>query len=194
MHPYGMQPSDSEVLEAIRNVNTAYKGLKENEADEPNDFGPGGPLMFYSEFLAVRTGYVDKMPKEDRLNLTLDCVRRYLVMKSSPRLDIFDKEKAFQFRPFEARVKKGADQMAVMEVMAELRNIDRGLGMPRKLQDGGCGTLMYHDWHLMFELGVPRLRQMEPLRKLGEEEKEHFVSVLKDALRAACEGDEGEYE
>lgn len=194
-HPYGMCPSDRDVLEAVKDTQGAYKHLGEAQNQDLPDLGKCGPAMYYCEFLSVRHYYIDKLSRPERLDLTVECIRRYLETANAPACSLFDKGKAYDCRPIECRIVKGTDKDMVFSALAELRSIDRALGMPRKMQDTKCGTLTYQDWHLMFEMSVPWLRNLTPLRqKLEDEKKEQFVEALKNALKAAEEDDEDEGE
>lgn len=209
IHPYGMQPTDFEVAEAIKKTNNIYKKLGDaalKDDEQPRNFGIAGPEMFYAEFLSVYANYVTRQPIDDKVEFTIACVRRYLECDGAVRLDFYDKGKgAYEWRPLELRLRPGANFQTTLGVTAELRLIDRSLGMPRDFQDGvtrkgqkvktgrGVGTLVYHDWHLMVELGVPRLRMLTPLRnKLEDPKKEQFVSSLKKQLQDALNEDEND--
>jgi hypothetical protein len=210
IHPYGMKPSDPEIVEAIRKVINVHNQIKDPET-ETRDLGVAGPEMYYGEFLSVRVNYVDKLSKEERLDLTINCIKRYLECGSATRLDMFDKDKpAFEWRPIESRVKVSSEFKNLIALTAKLRLVDRDLGMPRDFQDGvirkgqkvkatrSIGVLVYHDWHIMAEMGLPWLRNLATLKnKLKDSEKEQFVSALKDALKASLEANESghdEYE
>ncbi len=201
IHPYGMKPSDYEIVEAVKKTNNVYNKMEDPEV-EPRDLGVGGPEMYYCEFLNVRMNYVDKLSKQERLDLTIACIKRYLEIESAEKIDLFDKEKAYEWRPLECRVKVTSDFKKLVAFTAQLRIIDRDLGMPRDLQDGiirkgqkvkatrSVGVLVYHDWHLMAEMGVPWVRNLSTLKnKLKDSEKEQFVSSLKDALQASLDAE-----
>jgi hypothetical protein len=204
IHPYGMKPTDSEIVDAIKKVNNVYTKL-EDPSEELRDLGVAGPEMYYAEFLSVRVHYVDKLSRQERADLTIDCVKRYLEIESAPRLDLFDKGKAFEWRPLESRLKITSDFKSLIGLTAKLRIVDRDLGMPKDLQDGvirrgqkvkktrSVGLLVYHDWHLMAEMGVPWVKNLSVLKnKLQDSQKEQFASSLKDALQASLDSSETE--
>lgn len=191
-HPYGMSPSDRDIVEAVKDTKSAYSHLGEAQNQDLPDLGKCGPAMYYCEFMAVRNNYIDKLSRVERLDLTIECIQRYLELDSAPACTLFEKGKGYEWRPIECRIVKGTDKDMVFSALAELRSIDRALGMPRKLQDTKCSTLLYQDWHLMFEMGVPWLRNLNPMRKLPGEKKEQFAEALKNALKEAECADDNE--
>ena len=81
------------------------------------------------------------------------------------------------------------DKIKKLEIRLRLNDSD--LGMPEHLQHDGYGFLTYHDWHIMFDLGEKWMTSLSTLRtKAGEEEKEHFIQALRDALQQRDEIEE----
>jgi Fe-S-cluster containining protein len=237
MHAFGINPSDGEVGAAIGAARASYGPLPETTCDHRAICCRAGcPNMYYAEFLSIHDGHVLGLTEEQRLDLTIECVKRYLQTQKveNPKPCVFLGEgnmcKTYQYRPLKCRLyglipadlyernvddlsaemgvpKEGiplcqqcdrvrvkpefkdrfpdgkvpSDEIKALE--AALRSNDRRLGVPKKVQDAGFGYLTYHDWHVMFELGEEWMARLTALRTtLGDAEKEHFVSALKDAL------------
>ena len=88
-HPFGMSPSEDEVQMAIYNVKGLFTTLPETTCGHRTECcNSGCPNMYYSEYLNLRIECIEKMEKPARIDLTLECLRRYLtpqdVMKPKP--------------------------------------------------------------------------------------------------------------
>lgn len=78
-HPYGMRPSDEKVSLAIVMTRRAYDSLPETTCKQRAlCCNAGCPNMHYAEFMSIREGAVQKMAPDQRLNLTIECIKRYL--------------------------------------------------------------------------------------------------------------------
>jgi len=237
-HPYDMDPTPTELKKGIEKARATYVGLPETVCDHRALCCQAGcPNLYYSEYLSLREGFIEKMTTDQRLELTAECVKRYLMNQRVEKLKpcVFLGEKnmctVYDCRPLKCRtyglipdalykwvVKSVAHEMQVPEFTVplcwqcdrvkvkpefaekfpngcvpedmlrdlekRLRDVDLKLGLPKDVQDAGHGFLTFHDWHVMFELGESWMVKLTKLRiKLSDEEKEQFVSSLKDALR-----------
>jgi Fe-S-cluster containining protein len=78
-HPFGMDPSEDQIADAVAEAKKVYEGIPATTCDHRVDCCSAGcPNMYYNEFLAIRRGVVDKMSKKERIDLTIGCVQRYL--------------------------------------------------------------------------------------------------------------------
>ena len=76
----------------------------------------------------------------------------------------------------------------IVDMERSLREADRVIGMPKKVQDDGFGFLTFHDWHLMTQLGAKWMEGLTALRtKCTDEQKEQFVMALKKSLEAGLD-------
>lgn len=79
MHPYGMKITDDSEALAISMVRKAYLSLPSTTCKQRAlCCNAGCPNMYYSEFLSMRQGAIEKMPRTERIELTVECMRRYL--------------------------------------------------------------------------------------------------------------------
>ena len=77
--PFGMNPTDQQIESAIGGLAKVYFGIPETTCSHRCECcKAGSPNMYFLEFLAIRRKHVDRMPKEKRLDLTIDCVRYYV--------------------------------------------------------------------------------------------------------------------
>lgn len=78
-HPFGMNPTEKVLDMAVVGAREVYEGCPETTCCQRAICCHAGcPNMYYSEFLSIRRGAVDRMTSEQRVNLTVECVRRYL--------------------------------------------------------------------------------------------------------------------
>ena len=75
----------------------------------------------------------------------------------------------------------------IKEIETELKSIDNVLlGISSEAQEKGFGFLVYHDWHLIFEMGTVWLEKLTPIRlRFSQKEKDDFVVSLKNVLRSS---------
>jgi Fe-S-cluster containining protein len=74
-----MSPSEAKVEVAIGRAREAYEGLPETTCDHRAICCKAGcPNMYYSEFLSIYQGSFLKMPADKKLEVTIECIRRYL--------------------------------------------------------------------------------------------------------------------
>ena len=201
----------------------------------------GFPNCAFSEFLQIYRDNVLKMSREERLNLTLECVKRYITSQSpdAPKKPcaFLSKEtnlcSVYESRPTKCRTygiiphnlyKRIVNQVSIdtgvperyiplcvqcpyvqikpefankfpngtipeemiREIETELKAIDNTLlGVTTEAQEQGFGFLAYHDWHLIFEMGVTWLEKLTPIRlKFSQEEKDKFIVSLKNVLQS----------
>lgn len=109
MHPYGIKLTPKKEMAAVREARKAYEGLPETTCCQRAECcNAGCPNMYYSEFLSIRQGAVDKMSKKDRVGLTVECVRRYLQNQAVPKPCVFlGKDKScgvYEFRHLKCRL------------------------------------------------------------------------------------------
>ena len=234
--PFGMKPTDSQVTKALDSCRKIQKLCPETTCNHRIECCSAGcPNMYLCEFLSIREGVVDRLPRDKRTVLTLGCLRNYL-MGSGSRPCVFLDEKMCSIYPHRhikcrlyglippglfdriansvAKENKVARETlplsqqcpfvklkpewseqypdghvpeeCIKEMETQLRKIDRSLGMDEKTQDDGFGFLTYHDWHLLCEFGPEWMETLTQLRlKLGNAEKEQFLSVLEAQLKAA---------
>lgn len=236
-HPYGMNPLDSDLKMASFKVEATQSKVPPTTCSHRGECCRAGcPNMYYSEYLAM-ADLVSGWSREDRIEVILDCLRRYLKPQvvDDPKPCLFLAEssgdvsgcscKVYAVRPLKCRLygqipeklyrknvlsvarEMGVDKESVPlcvqcdkvkgRVLAEseivdmersLREADRILGMPQKVQDDGFGFLTFHDWHLMTQLGTEWMEGLTSLRtKCNDEQKEQFVSALKRSLEALIE-------
>lgn len=110
-HPFGMNPPDMRVFRSMQVVRNIQKRCPETICNHRNECCKAGcPNMYYSEFLNLRHGYVDKLTRDERIELTLGCVKRYL-MPQKPGVTkpcVFLGEdtmcKCYDFRPVKCRI------------------------------------------------------------------------------------------
>jgi Fe-S-cluster containining protein len=89
-HPFGMNPNEVLVEDCVKKVREIYDTLPLTTCDHKTDCcKAGNPNFYYCEFLSVREGSVDRMPKNDRLELTIECLRRYLTKQGTPKPCVF---------------------------------------------------------------------------------------------------------
>jgi len=237
-HPFKMSPSEDEVQMAVFTAKEINDTLPETTCNHKIECCKSGcPNMYYSEYLYLRVDYIEKMSKEGRLNLIVECLRRYLKQqnitdpKPCPLLND-TMCGAYSSRPYRCRtyglipdeeytkmVESVAKDFKIdkekiplcaqcpnVKIKAEfaekfptgklpvgkmpqdqaiLKTTDIMIGMPVQMQAMGYGYLTFHDWHLLFELGMEWLESLSKLRtSLKDEQKEQFVQSLKKAHEA----------
>ena len=237
-HVFGMNPSKSQVVTALEETKKIYDPLPETTCDHRALCCKAGcPNMYYAEYLSIRNEFIDKMTKDQKLDLIIECVKRYLQPQEvqNPKPCVFLGEKnmcgVYSARPlkcrlyglipksvYESNVANVAKDMNIQkekiplcmqcdrvkikeeyrdrfpdgvipsqmlkDMETALRKNDVELGMPVDLQVNGFAFLTFHDWHIMFDVGESWMANLTQLRlKLKEEEKEHFVNSLKEALK-----------
>lgn len=80
MYAYGINPTNKQVRNSIKSAKKVYDALPETTCDHRACCcNAGCPNMYYSEYLDIKVNYVDKMGKEERLQLLLDCIWYYLL-------------------------------------------------------------------------------------------------------------------
>lgn len=78
-HPFNMSPSEDEIQMAIYNIKELFSTLPETTCGHKTECCRAGcPNMYYSEYLALRVEHIEKMDKIKRVDLLLECLRRYL--------------------------------------------------------------------------------------------------------------------
>lgn len=110
-HVYGMDPTPDQVAKAVERVEKSYEGLPETTcAHRACCCESGCPNMYYAEFLNIYTGHVVALPAELRLDLTVECIRRYLT-KQGPGVKkpcvFLGKDKmcaVYPYRPLKCRL------------------------------------------------------------------------------------------
>lgn len=86
LHPFGMNPTDDQIAESVIEARSVYKGSPSTTCCSLAECCKAGmPNLYYSEFLSIRRGAVDKMTKEERTNLTVECIRRYLTHQTKKK-------------------------------------------------------------------------------------------------------------
>lgn len=239
-HPFDMSPLPSQVDRAIDATQATYKPLPETTCDHRGICCRAGcPNMYYAEFLGIYRKFVLPMGKDERVDLTLQCLRMYLkpqsVEDTKPCVFLKDNNcSVYASRPLKCRlyglypsslyrrmVSGVASDMGVPEeklplctqcdrvkikpeyakeyptgkipehVVAQaekaLRDNDRFLGIPAKMQVSGYGYLTYHDWHIMCELGEKYMELLSRVRtSWTSEKKELLIQDMKKLLSSAC--------
>lgn len=104
-----MDPSEDQIAYATKTAMEVYEDTPETTCcHKAACCNAGCPNMYYSEFLSVRRGAVDKMTPEERLNLTLECVKRYLQDQRTPKPCVFLKKDnmcgIYEFRHLKCRL------------------------------------------------------------------------------------------
>lgn len=93
MHPFEMNPTDIDIMKALDACQTIQDLCPQTTCDHRCECcAAGSPNMYYVEFLSIRQGVVDRLPRDKRIALTLACLRNYL-MGSGPRPCVFLDEK-----------------------------------------------------------------------------------------------------
>jgi Fe-S-cluster containining protein len=78
-YPFGIDPTEEDIASAVEQGQKIYEGCPETTCCSKNECcNAGCPNLYFTEFLNIRRGAVDKMPPEQRINLTIECVKRYL--------------------------------------------------------------------------------------------------------------------
>ena len=78
-HPFGIRPTDAEVIRATKKAASYYAELPETTCGHRACCCKAGcPNMYYSEYLNIRDAYVDKMSKDERFELLMGCIWYYL--------------------------------------------------------------------------------------------------------------------
>lgn len=110
MDPFGTKLSEQAKKEAISRVRNLVEELPETTCNHRAlCCNAGCPNMTYSEYLSIREMYIDPMGKEERLELLLECVRRYITPqdpvnpKPCPHLNSENKCSVYLARPFRCR-------------------------------------------------------------------------------------------
>jgi Fe-S-cluster containining protein len=110
MDPFGTKLSEQDKRKAIGVVRSLVEELPETTCNHRAQCcNAGCPNMTYSEYLSIREMYIDKMSEEERLELLLECVRRYITPqnpldpKPCPHLDSENKCSVYLARPFRCR-------------------------------------------------------------------------------------------
>lgn len=105
-----MNPTDQQCACAIRLVEDAYTKLPETTCQHRTCCCRAGcPNMYFCEFINIYSGAVAEMPTEKRLDLTVECVRRYLTPQTpgqdKPCVHL-DGEmcSVYKFRPLKCRL------------------------------------------------------------------------------------------
>ena len=79
-YPFGMNPTESQIESATGNLVKVYFKVPETTCSHRNECCKAGcPNMYFCEFLAIRRKFVDRWPKDKRLELTLGCLRYYVM-------------------------------------------------------------------------------------------------------------------
>lgn len=233
--PFGMNPSEQEIEKAVASVREEYKNVPETVCCHKAECcNAGCPNMYWGEFLSIRRGVVDKMTSQQRIDVTVKCLQRYLYDQSKPKPCLFlgadNKCTIYDYRHLKCRLyglipdslyslnantvakemgvpreevplcsqckfvkvkpefkdkfpNNKVPQSSIKKMEKSMRELDRGLGLEKEIQDEGFGFLTYHDWHLLFEFGEKWMESLTKIRlHCTDEEKEKFVSALKSEL------------
>lgn len=93
-HPFGINPSDEDVVRVAREALASYSSLPETTCSHRACCCKAGcPNMYYSEYLSIRCNFIDDMGQDERLGLLLGCIRYYL-------FDQYEKDENGQKVPF----------------------------------------------------------------------------------------------
>lgn len=233
--------SDKRVDMALTAVNKAYEPLPETTCKSlACCCKVACPNMVFSEFLNIYKNFVLKMSREERLDLTIECVKSYLINQGPVIIEkpcVFLSKtnmcNVYDARPLKCRTygiiphnlyKKIVDRVSIdtginardiplcvqcpfvkikpefadrfpngklpenmiKEIEMELKAIDNTLmGVSSEAQEKGFGFLVYHDWHLIFEMGTGWLEKLTPIRlKFSQKQKDDFVESLRKLLQA----------
>ena len=107
-HPYGMNPTEQCIEEVVKTVQKIHKECPETTCKSRAECCKfQSPNMYYNEFLNLRRNYVEKMSKEERLELTIACIRLYLYDESVSKPCVFLKDhmcSAYEFRQIKCRL------------------------------------------------------------------------------------------
>lgn len=110
-HPFGITPTEDQVAISIEAARVAYEELPETTCDHRACCCKAGcPNMYYSEFLSIYHGTVAKLEPKARLELAVECVRRYLQKQdiTNPKPCVFlgddNKCKTYAYRPLKCRL------------------------------------------------------------------------------------------
>lgn len=106
--PFGIDPTEKQVAGAVDAVRAVYYGTPETTCCSLAECCSAGmPNIYFSEFLAIRRGAVDVMNDEQRTNLTVECIRRYLQTQEKKKPCAFLKENKcsiYENRPLKCRL------------------------------------------------------------------------------------------
>jgi len=85
-HPYGIKLKPKQTTMAIAFARKRQRSVPETTcAHRTCCCMAGCPNMYYAEFLSIYDGIILKMGERDRIDLTVECVRRYLQAQSVER-------------------------------------------------------------------------------------------------------------
>lgn len=134
-HPFGMTPYPSQVLTATASTQEVYAPLPETTCDHRAQCcNAGCPNMYYAEFLGIYHGFVEQMPQDQWIELTLQCLRMYLqpqkVDKPKPCPLLKDSKCSVYFaRPLRCRL-YGLYPSALYKQMVE--GVAKDMGVPEE--------------------------------------------------------------
>lgn len=125
-HPFGIDPTEDQLDKAVYETRNIYDECPPTTCNHlARCCKAGCPNMYYSEFVSIRRGAVDKMTALERINLTVECFKRYLYDQSKPKPCVFLKENnmcaIYPFRHVKCRLyglipddmyKRNADEVA----------------------------------------------------------------------------------
>ena len=110
-YPFGLNPTEEQIQKAVTKVAEIYSELPETTClSRTVCCHSENPNLYFSEALFLRRQTVDKWDKKARINLTLECVRRYLYDqndKDGTRSCVFlkdDKCSIYQARQLKCRL------------------------------------------------------------------------------------------
>lgn len=79
IYPFGTRPKPKDLLAAINSTKAIQEEVPPTECKHRGCCCRAGcPNMYLTEYMAMREEHIDKLPKEDRLELLIGCIRYYL--------------------------------------------------------------------------------------------------------------------
>jgi Fe-S-cluster containining protein len=79
MDPFGLNISDKKKVKAMKKVRKQLAALPNTTCSGRAECcNAGCPNMTYAEYLCLRTGFIDTMSKDERLELLMKCIKRYI--------------------------------------------------------------------------------------------------------------------
>lgn len=91
--PFGIDPTDQQLDKAVWDVRNIYDECPTTTCcHKAACCNAGCPNMYFSEFVSIRRGAVDLMTPQERVDLTIECFRRYLYDQSKPKPCVFLKK------------------------------------------------------------------------------------------------------
>jgi Fe-S-cluster containining protein len=79
IYPFGIKPKPKELLTAIGNTKSIQNTVPKTKCKHRGCCCKAGcPNMYLTEYMALRENYLDKLSREDKLELLINCIRYYL--------------------------------------------------------------------------------------------------------------------